>query len=216
MRPLAQPLKAVCCLSSKFSVSINIPGLTQQLSVSKLKFCLLAVTEVWAHVTLTPVSPGTFTADLAGHIFLSGKLKNQLWADGKNLNLLKDGIYQPDSSLLAPSATKMLLPEPTREKKKPLRWWRRRTFPLGNTPKTGLFLYYSSLTFPRGRAIFSAPHRNNGLWLSLGETEVQHRKSPQIMKNVKRMDGKVVSLEQKNHIFFRYILKNNSIDTHSF
>ena len=44
-----------CCLSSTLSLGINIPGLTQQLSVSKLKFYLLAVTEVWVHVTHTSV-----------------------------------------------------------------------------------------------------------------------------------------------------------------
>ena len=44
-----------CSLSSTLSVRINIPGLTQQLSESKPKFCLLAVTEVWAPVTHTRV-----------------------------------------------------------------------------------------------------------------------------------------------------------------
>lgn len=35
-----------CCLSSSLSARINIPGLTSQLSVSKLKFSLLAGVEV--------------------------------------------------------------------------------------------------------------------------------------------------------------------------
>ena len=127
------------CLSAKFSVSITIPGLTQQLSVSKLKFCLLAVTEVWAHVTLTPVSPGTFTADLVGPIFLSGRLKNQLWADAKNLTSLRMEFTSliPPSWLQAPPRCCFRSP---REKKKASPLMKEKNIPLGEHTQNRAFL----------------------------------------------------------------------------
>lgn len=52
--------------------------------------------------------------------------------------LLKYGIYQPDSSLLAPSATKMLFPEPTREKASSL--MKEKNIPLGEHTQIRAFI----------------------------------------------------------------------------
>lgn len=70
--------------------------------------------EVRAHVTHTSVPGHLHGGPHRSHFFLSGKPRTRLWADGKNL-CLRDGIYQPDSSLLPPRATKRPLPEPTKE-----------------------------------------------------------------------------------------------------
>lgn len=125
-----------CCLSSKFSASINIPGLTQQLSVSKLKFCLLAVAETWAHITHTSV-PRHLHCKLYRSHFPKWEAEKSAVVRWK-----EPYLRMKFTSLIPPSwfqgQPRYYFQNP-QGKRKPLQWWRN-TFPFRKAPKMGLFL----------------------------------------------------------------------------
>lgn len=114
-----------CCLSSELSVRINIPGLAQQLSVSKFKFCLLAVAEPRAHAAHTGV-PRHPRGGSTGHAFLSAKQEGRLWAHSEGH---ASGWHLPARSLLpAPADSTASLGGP-QGKLKPLGRGRRKRLP---------------------------------------------------------------------------------------
>ena len=126
-----------CCLSAKFSVSINIPGLTQQLSVSKLKILPPGCDRGLGTCYTDTSVPRHLHCGLSQSRFPKWEAEESAVGRCKEPYLFKDGIYQPDSSLLAPSATKMLLPEPTREKESLFADEGEKHSPWGTHPKQG-------------------------------------------------------------------------------
>lgn len=95
--------------------------------------------------------------------------------------LLKAGIYQPDSSLLAARATKMLLPEPTR-KHKASRVMKEKNIPLGERTLSTAFLTLQESDLHKKAGYFSQLLTETDLWLSVGETEVLSSTRAQIVR----------------------------------
>lgn len=165
MRPLAQLLKS-CCLSSKLSARINIPGPTQQLSGSKLKCCLLAAAKIRAHVTHTSV-PRHLHWRLHRSYFPKWEAEESAVGRWKEPDLRMEftGFIPPSWLQGSPRCCfgdqkeKQSLSGDEGEKHCP-----------GKATLTGLCLGYSSLTFTGGPSNFPSLPSSHGSLCSLGET----------------------------------------------